>query len=130
MEFRNCFGDEGGFGVGTIERLSANVASLIRLNRSRDHRFRQAFYVLSYERSGGFHDTFATAEVFLKPDRFHRGIAFFKGNDVGDVSAPPLVDRLIVVSHHTDIGPCLGKQIDYALLNRIHILVFIYNLRA
>jgi hypothetical protein len=82
---------------------------------------------LGDENARRLHDPFTAAKSLLESDWLDWGITLLKGEDVGDVAASPLVDCLVITSHDTDISTCLGQQIDDAFLNRVHILVFIYD---
>ena len=52
---------------------------------------------------------------------------FFKGKDMANVSAPPAVNRLVVVPYDTDVLVNFAERLYKEELRQIRILVFIYE---
>ena len=50
-----------------------------------------------------------------------------EGHDVAHVGAAPLVDRLVVIADHDEVGSAvrLGQQLDQSLLGRVDVLVLV-----
>ena len=65
----------------------------------------QALVVLIYHAPGDIHHAGAAAEVLVQPHLHHIGIPLGKGDDVVHLAAAPLLDGLVVVAHHTQVGP-------------------------
>ena len=51
-------------------------------------------------------------------------VSLLEGKDVARISATPLVDRLVIIPHDTDIF-LVGDELDQLLLNRVNVLVLI-----
>src|SRR5437763_729425 len=52
-------------------------------------------------------------------------MAVGEGDDVGDLAASPLVDRLIVVADDTEVRAELRQPSDETLLERVDVLVLV-----
>ena len=50
-----------------------------------------------------------------------------KIQDISDIRPPEFINRLVIISHHTQILIFGGKQADQPKLRRICILVFIHH---
>ena len=67
----------------------------------------------------------AAAPVRRDLERRDVRIALGEGDDVADVRAAPLVDRLVVVADDAQLDTRAGKQLDQPLLRRVHVLVLV-----
>ena len=65
---------------------------------------------------GRLDNSFTASEILLKTNGFHRSITFLERNDVRDISAPPLVDRLIIVADDADVGADLRQQVSLVFI--------------
>lgn len=125
--FLNLAGDPAGFMGRAFELEAEQVAMLEGLVASTLHAFLQPPVVAFHHLPSGFHHAFAAAEVLGQRNPRDAGIAVGKADDVGDVAAVPLVDGLVVVADHAQLGAEVVKQADQGFLQRIHVLVFIHD---
>jgi hypothetical protein len=58
-------------------------------------------------------------------DLGHCRIAIHETQDVAHVATVPLVDGLVVVSDHADLGPELAQSPNQHLLERIDVLILV-----
>ena len=70
-------------------------------------------------------DLRSAAAVGRDLERRHRRVAVGEGDDVGDVRAAPLVDRLLVVADDAQLHLRAGQQLDQPLLRRVDVLVLV-----
>jgi hypothetical protein len=89
------------------------------------HRLREAGGVLRDEVSRDLDDGIGRAEVLLKPNGSHPGVASLELEDVAHVGAVPLEDGLVVVADDAEPRPEAGERRDDPLLNRVHVLVLV-----
>ena len=78
-----------------------------------------------YDRAGHVENRLRRAIVLFQPDGLRIGKILFEIQDVGNVGAAPLVDRLIFVAHDADVLLLLGQQTNQGKLQRVCVLVFI-----
>ena len=103
---------------------------LVGLRARRLHRLRETRGVLLDEGAGRLDDAVARAEVLLQGDLLDGRVALVEREDVLDVAAAPLVDRLVVVADHADPRAQLVKRPDDRLLHRVHVLVLVDDRRT
>ena len=94
--------------LGRVERQCDDVARLVVLRPVGLHLLGQTAHHLSDELPGDCHHALAGAEVLLEPDLLDAGVALLEVQDVADVAAAPLIDRLVVVTDDADAGAQLG----------------------
>ena len=70
-------------------------------------------------------DALARAEVVVERDLADAVIAVGEGDDVGDLAAAPLVDRLVVVADDAEVRAELRQPPDQPLLQRVDVLVLV-----
>ena len=68
---------------------------------------------------------FARAEVLGERHLVDAGVPVGEGDDVRDLAAAPLVDRLVVVSDDAEVRAELGQPADQSLLQRVDVLVLV-----
>src|SRR5262249_40071854 len=104
---------------------SYNVTGLKPLDICRDHSFRQTLDILSDKITSGFHNAITTSIVFLKPNLLNVWVPCGETGNVFEITATPLIDRLIVIPDHTQMGAEIVQQLNDAFLNRINVLILI-----
>ena len=65
--------------------------------------------------------------ILLKPDHCCFRIVFFKIQYIADIGSPEFVDRLIIITNHTQIMSVSGKQPDQLKLGTVGILILIHH---
>jgi hypothetical protein len=115
------------FILGGIECHCRDVARLIFLRAGGLHLLRQPAHHLPDEIPSDSHHTFARAKVLLEPNLRHAGIAVFEAQDVTDVAAAPLIDRLVVVAYDADARAQAVHLLDHGFLHRIYVLILVDN---
>ena len=77
------------------------------------------------DRSPDLDDALARAEVLVERDLLDAGVPVGERDDVRDLAAAPLVDRLIVVADDAEVRAELRQAADEALLQRVDVLVLV-----
>ena len=77
------------------------------------------------DRAPDLDDALARAEVLGERDLPDAGVAVAEGDDVGDLAAAPLVDRLVVVADDAQVRAELRQAADQSLLQRVDVLVLV-----
>ncbi len=62
------------------------------------------------------------AVVLLQLDHPRAGVVPLEVEDVADVGAPPLVDRLVLVAHHGDAAPLVREELHQPVLHAVGVL--------
>ncbi len=75
--------------------------------------------------TGGIENRTGRAIILLQPDRLTAGIVTFKTKDVADFRTTPAIDRLVVVTNHTEVAMPGSEQMDQSILNLVGILKFV-----
>ncbi len=120
-----ALGDPRGLGVDVGEAPDDDVPAHGGLRVGGDHVLRQALAVLRDEVPRELDHRAARSEVLLEPDRADPGIPPREVEDVGDVGAVPLVDRLVVVADDAEPRPEARERAHDALLHRVHVLILV-----
>jgi hypothetical protein len=66
-------------------------------------------------------------KFFFQPDLGNVGIAALEAQDVLHAAAPPLIDRLVVVTDHANLGAQAVQELDDFFLDGVDVLVFVDN---
>ena len=77
------------------------------------------------DRPAEFDDALAGAEVVGESDLPNARVAIRERDDVGDLTAAPLVDGLVVVADDTQVRAEMDEPLDQALLDRVDVLVLV-----
>ena len=110
-----------------VELAGEQVAALPRLVTGAHHRLRQAMAggdALG-DRPAEFDDALARAEVVVERDLPDAVVAVRERDDVRDLAAAPLVDRLVVVADDAQVRAELRQPADESLLQRVDVLVLV-----
>ena len=77
------------------------------------------------DRPAELDDALARAEVVGEGDLPDAVVAVVEGDDVGDLAAAPLVDRLVVVADDAEVRAELHEPSDQPFLQRVDVLVLV-----
>ena len=113
--------------VRVVERQREQVAALPRLVAGRDHRLRQplAGGDALGDRAAELDHALARPEVVVERDLPDAGVALRERDDVRDLAAAPLVDRLVVVADDAQVRAEPHQAADESLLQRVDVLVLV-----
>src|SRR6185369_16366175 len=84
-----------------------------------------ALEIVLYDGARGVENRLRRAVVLLEPNDLCVWEMLFEIEDVADVRAAPLVDRLIFVAHDADVLTLFSNQTDQRELERVGVLVFV-----
>ena len=110
-----------------VERQGEQVAAFPCLVTRGDHRLLQSLaggYALG-DGSAELDHALARPKVVVQDDLLDAGIAARERDDVRDLAAAPLVDRLIVVADDAEVRAKLHEAADESLLQGIDVLILV-----
>ena len=87
--------------------------------------FRMAFAVERDQAVRPFENLLGRTVVHLEPDDLGVRPVFSEVQDVRHLGAPPSVDRLVVVPHHTEIPMGERQRLDDPVLTLVRVLIFV-----
>src|SRR5579859_1636450 len=118
--------DPARFLLRGIEAESEYVAALVDLVPGRDHVLPEPVrVVLLGDGPPERHDPLRRTEVVVKRDTANPGLALDETEYVRDRAAAPLVDRLVVVTDHTEVRTEPAQLLDQLFLNGVGVLILI-----
>src|SRR5829696_987444 len=71
------------------------------------------------------HDAGAGTKIVGQGDAVDAVVPLGEGEDVGDLAAAPLVDRLVVVTNDAEVGAEAAERSDQPFLDRVDVLIFV-----
>src|SRR3989442_2981188 len=93
----------------------------------REERLAQARGVFGDDAVRGVEDDLRGPIVLLEPHELGAGKVVLEREHVTDVGAAPSINRLIVVTYHTEIAVPLGKMFDQQVLRGVRVLELVHE---
>src|SRR3954471_22410928 len=120
----NLTGNETGLGV-SIEGLV--VANTITTRVRGPKILTLPLGVVLNDRAGYIQNRLCRSIILFEPNNLCVRVMLLEIKNVGDVSAAPFVDRLIFITYDTDVLLLLSQQTYERELQRVGVLIFIYE---
>src|SRR5207253_1873479 len=90
-----------------------------------EQRLGLALGVVGDQGVGGLQDRLGAAEVLAQGDDTSLGKIALEIKNIADVGTTPLVDRLVRIADHADVGIIDGKTAGDGILRFVGVLVFV-----
>jgi hypothetical protein len=100
---------------------------LIALAAIGDHALGGPIAVVLHDRSGARQDPLRRSVVAFELHHLRSGKVTLEVEDVADVGSAPCVNRLVWVSHHTEVAVPRGQLIDQPVLHAVRVLVLVHE---
>ena len=89
--------------------------------------FAKTVFVVADEVRGGSEDVAGGAIITFQLNDLRAGEVFFKAQNVIDFCPAPAVNRLVIITHTTNIRTALGKQAQPHILRDVGVLVLVHE---
>src|SRR5688500_2105196 len=120
--FENLSGHPTRFSF-SVQRLVVTNASAFRIGRPEV--LALALKIVFYDRARDVENRLRRAIVLFEPNRFRIWKMLFEVENVADVGAAPLVDRLIFITDDRDVLLLFSQMTNQRELQRVGVLVFV-----